>query len=245
MEKILFKKTDRLLRAFEKTFFIFGLLPMDEYTISYKIYSFLIFGIFFVLFSILSTLEAVFNENLEDAMFSVLLSIAVCCIMYRMVIFYQKQSVIKKLLVNTDVFADVSNYCIENKDQYNAILDKLNTFVDFAYQMYCMFTVTVLMMMIVPLFYTEKVLLIKIWVPFEIDWKSNDLAFWIIYVFTNTCMAFFAISIGRCLFVWLIMLNLSLKFEILGFRLTNLKVQQNFNRINFIDCINYHQQIKA
>lgn len=108
-----------------------------------------------------------------------------------------------------------------------------------------MFTVTVSMMFLVPLFNKEKVLLIKIWVPFDVDWKSNDLAFWLIYIYTNTCMALFATSIGRCLFIWYIMLNLSLKFEILGYRLTNLKSQQNTTRIDFINCVEYHLQIKA
>lgn len=244
MEQKPFKKINRLLRGFEKAFYIFGLLPMVEYTMCYKIYSFTIFAIFYVIFSILSTLEAVFNDNLEDAMFSILLSIAVWCIMFRMVVFYRKRHVIEKLLIDTHVFADVNNYCTEKKEQYSSVLKKLDTFVDFAYKMYCMFTVTVLMMMIVPLFSSEKVLLIKIWVPFNVDWKSNDLAFWLIYIYTNTCMALFATSIGRCLFVWHIMLNISLKFEILGYRLTNLKSQKLQTRIDFIDCIKYHQQIK-
>lgn len=245
MEGKLFNKISRLLSGFEKTFYIFGLFPMVEYAQCYKIYCFLVFAIFFFIFSILSTLEAVFNKKLEDTMFSSLLSIAVSCIMFRMVIFYRKKKVIEKLLVNTDVFADVNNYCSENKDQYNSVLEKINSFVDFAYKMYCMFTVTVLMMMIVPLFNKEKVLLIKVWLPLDVDWKSNDLAFWIMYLFTNTTMAFCAISIGRCLFVWYIMLNISLKYEILGYRLTNLKIQQSSTRSDFIDCIQYHLQIKA
>lgn len=114
-------------------------------------------------------------------MFSGLLSIAVSRIMFRMVIFYRKKNVIKKLLINTDVFADAKHYCLDNKNQYDAVLEKLDNFVDFAYRMYCMFTVTVLMIMILPLFNKESVLLIKIWVP-QVDWDSNDLVFWIMCI---------------------------------------------------------------
>lgn len=89
---------------------------MVEHTQCYKIYCFILFSVFFVLFTITSTLEAVFNETLWDTMFSGLLSIAVSCIM---VIFYRKKNVIKKLLVNTDVFADAKNYCLD-KNQYDA-----------------------------------------------------------------------------------------------------------------------------
>ncbi|XP_037045768.1 putative odorant receptor 71a [Bradysia coprophila] len=178
-------------------------------------------------------------------MFSGLLTIAVTCIMFRMIVFYRKKSVIKMLLVNTDIAADVKTYCMDNRDQYQAVLQKVNSFVDFAYKMYSMFTITVLMMMIVPLFNKEKVLLIKVWVPLDIDWKSNEIAFWIMYVFTNTTMAFCAISIGRCLFVWYIMLNISLKYEILGYRLTNLKVKQHSSRMDIISCIKYHLDIKS
>lgn len=245
MEDKVFEKIARLFVGFEKTFYIFGLFPSTEYTNRYKIYCFVIFAIFFVLFSIASILEAVFTETLEDTMFSGLLTIAVTCIMFRMIVFYRKRTVIRNLLANTDVSVDVKNYCIDNTDQYRAVLRKLETFVDFAYKMYYMFTVTVLMMMIVPLFNKEKVLLIKVWVPLDVDWKDNEIAFWIMYIFTNTTMALCAISIGRCLFVWYIMLNISLKYEILGYRLTNLKSQQQSSKLDLISCVNYHLEIKA
>lgn len=205
----------------------------------------MIFAIFFVMFCITSAIEAFYSETIGVAMFPALLTIAVSCIMFRMIIFYRKQNVIQKLLINTDVIGDVNQYCIGNKEQYIVVLKKINSFVDFAYQMYSMFTVTVLMMIIVPLFSSEKVLLVKVWIPFEIDWKTNDIAFWMLYVFTNTTMAFCAISIGRCLFVWYIMLNISLKYEILGYRLTNLKHQLISPRTELISCIKYHLQIKA
>lgn len=245
MEEKLSLKVSKLFSRFEKLSYLFGLLPMVDYSPCYKIYCFVIVAIFFVIFIILSTLEAVFSKSVEDAMFIGCFSIMVINITFRMVIFYQKRNVIKKLFVNTDVFADVKKYCMENKEKHDTILEKLNTFVDFAYTMYCMFIVTVLMMIIVPLFIKEKFLLLSIWVPLEIDWRTNDIAFWILYVFTNSTMALCLVSIGRCLFVWYIMLNISIKFEILGCRLTNLKGQQSSSREDFIDCIQYHLQIKA
>lgn len=245
MEEKLRKRVSRLFTGLEKVSYLLGLLPMVDCSPCYKIYCFIVVAVFYVLFIILTILEALFSKSVEDTMFIGCFSIMVLNITFRMVIFYRKRNVIKKLFLNTDIFADVENYCMENKETYNAILEKLNTFVDFAYTMYCMFVVTVLMMIIVPLFIKEKFLLLSIWVPFEIDWRTNDIAFWILYVFTNSTMALCVVSIGRCLFVWYIMLNISIKFEILGCRLTNLKGQQSYSRQDFIDCIQYHLRIKA
>lgn len=245
MEENLCKKISRLFNTFEKTSYYFGLLPMVDYSPCYTIYSFIVVAIFFILFIILSILEAIYSKTLEDTMFIGVFSIMVINITFRMVEFYRKKNVIKNLLVNTDAFAEVNAYCKENKEKYNAILEKLNTFIDFAYKMYCMFIVTVLMMIIVPLFSKEKILLLRIWVPFEADWRTNDIVFWILYVFTNSTMVLCTISIGRCLFVWYIMLNISIKFEVLECRFENLKSQQSSTRKDFIDCIQYHLQIKA
>lgn len=241
------KKVSTLFDGLEKTISFLGLLPMMDlnHAQCYKIYCYIVVAIFFIIFIIFSTLEAVFSKTLEDTMFSGCFSIMVINITLRMMLFHQKRNSIEKLLVNTDVFADVDKYCMGNRDKVNAIYDKLNTFVDFAYKLYCMFIVTVLMMIIVPLFFKEKFLLLTIWVPKELDWKTNDIVFWIMYVFTNGTMVLCTFVIGRCLFVWYVMLNISIKFDILGYRFKNLKSQQHSYRKELIDCISYHIQIKT
>lgn len=100
-----------------------------------------------------------------------------------------------------------------------------------------------------PIITSEKRLPFNIWFPF--DWKRYTLAHWLAYSYIIFCLTFNSFICLLTLIIWYILLNCSIKYQILGQRFKNLgALQSGKNDENsFLDqltkLITVHHQIEV
>lgn len=100
-----------------------------------------------------------------------------------------------------------------------------------------------------PILSAEKKLPFNIWFPF--GWKRYALAHWLAYSYIIFCLTFNSFMCLLTLIIWYIMLNCSIKYQILGQHFKNLGTIQSVENdensflCQLMELITIHQQIEV
>lgn len=235
-EEIFLVKTGGIIKRSEFLFYILGLWPKDNSSILYKIYGISIFVTFYVSYLVATALGMLFSTNFVEKIHLSLVTFSAFAVMYRVLIFYRKKEQIQHLT------SMINDYSIDDGKQFTSINEKIKTFEKYAYLLMYVPAAGVLMIMFVPMISNSKVLIINIWVP--IDLEQSSLAFWIACAYSSICLSFIVTAFQPSLVIWYTMLNISIKYEILGNKLMKLgNGTAGQFEMNLIDLVKEHRNI--
>lgn len=171
--------------------------------------------IYHALFLILLVVGATTAENVDKSIFLSEISVAVMVLFFKLWLLIWKQDEILILLNRICVFS------IRHDDDFLYFNNKLEKFVKFvaAFLIAILFT-ALLETLLLPFVGSEKSLVFEI--AFPLDWRDNDVAFYIaiFFVFTETFLT--TIPVLFSVLIWYLLLMCSLRYEILGSELRKL-----------------------
>lgn len=108
------------------------------------------------------------------------------------------------------------------KDQSTECVEKLKKFMKFV-QFYSLMVITSFILLLIstlPAFSNERRLPLVVWLPF--DWKDSHILFWIAYAFVVIGLTINIAVIIFTTIIWYLMLNCSIKYEVLGDQFRNM-----------------------
>lgn len=199
----------------------FGVWPKNIKSISYKCYAFVVQLVFSFGYTVCLSGAVAESADFQEATVSIPLSLSCLIICTRITNFYVNNDSMQERL------NEIHRFELWNRDEQSFIANRLKGFN----RLSLAFSVTIyfclLTQLIVPLFLSDIKLPLPIWFP--LDWQHNSLHFWIVYVYSS--MAIFVIGhmvmllqIYTC---YLMFMN-TIKFEVLGMRLSRLGHQPHY-----------------
>lgn len=115
----------------------------------------------------------------------------------------------------------LSVYTTDDRGEFDSINEKMNRFMKIAkYYFYAMLFGAVSSQLFVPFLGNEKKLFVNI--GFPLDYKTNDIAFWIAFLFSSSEGILCGISCLFPIIVWYLLINCGLMYKVLGNKLKNI-----------------------
>lgn len=235
-----------LIRQIIRVYYKFGVWQNADVNLFRKIVRMMVFllgSIGFVAALIGGSLVA---EDYNESLYLLTAGIIVAVLIFKTYLNYSKGNQILTVL------HAICLHSVPNSEQlqYQVYL-KLNNFKKFAVLYLGIILVILFTFFILysPILTSERKLPFNIWFPF--DWKRYALAHWMAYSYIIFSLTFNSFICLLTLIIWYIMLNCSIKYQILGQRLKNLgTVKRRDNEDNvFLDqlmeLITMHQQIEV
>ncbi len=170
---------------------------------------------------------AIKSDSKDDCIYLTEVSIAVGNLLVKLWVLIWKQKQFLEMLGRICVFS------VECHDDFVHANEKLKRFINVLMAILVVLLIgDISGLLITPYIGSEKTLLFNVAFPF--DWKNNDIAFllanaYIVYGVGLGLMAFLFSTT-----IWYVMLNLSLRYELLGNQLTNMGTISNESTRNKI-----------
>lgn len=135
---------------------------------------------------------------------------------------------------------EILEHSTDDKNLLMSVNRKLNIFGKFGQTLFAIVSLTVTGLFFLPLFSETRLLPYKLWFPFD---NNRNIALAITtQAYAIICMALFAISMLSTLFIWYLLLNVSIKYETFGSHLKGLNNQQDGHH-ELIELIKFHLRI--
>lgn len=119
----------------------------------------------------------------------------------------------------------ICNCSIRDHDNFSLIAGKLRSFMKFSIVFIVALNVAALFSAVLPLLRSERTFFFKI--AFPLDWKPNEIAFWTANLFIFAGNALSIVAILFSVIIWYLMLNCSLRYEVLGNELRTMGAPRN------------------
>ncbi|XP_037025628.1 odorant receptor 94a-like [Bradysia coprophila] len=175
----------------------------------------LFYCIYYSLFILSFMVGAIRSEKMDSTIF--LTEVSVTALVYGaklgILIWKQKQII--------DLLNRVCQFSIRDDYGYVLFKDKLKGFITFLICFEIAVAVgAVLSVLVLPFFGSEKTLFFEI--AFPLDWRNNDVAFCVVTVFIFIGIMVTIFVLLFTILIWYLLLNCSLRYEILGQELKNM-----------------------
>lgn len=149
------------------------------------------------------------NENVDLAIFSCECGIADAVLCVKLWMFIWKQKQIQEILNQISVFS------MQNYELFKDFENKLEKPMKFASICFRAFFVYTFLIGIGPFVGTERKFFVDFALP--LDYKNNEIAFWIAYVYLTTVAALgIIITVSTSVVIGYLMFHCSLRYEVLG-----------------------------
>lgn len=242
------------INQINELFYGFGLWHRrDEVTVRETILK-LCYSIYYLLYPLSIMAGVVTTSDTNEALISVLAGIIYSLASIKALYIIWKKKQISELLHRICVFS------IEDNEEFTLVSDKLKIFMRFVsfFLSFLLFG-SACDLLIVPFLGSEKKLFVNI--AFPLDWRNNEIAYWIAFAFVLTEGIFLALTPFFSVVMWYLMLNCALKYEILGKQFekmdqmrtadaatneqtTTYAIEQNLFLRNLFSAIRSHQHIR-
>ncbi len=113
-----------------------------------------------------------------------------------------------------DFLHDLSSHSTSDSEEFVRINTKLKNFVKLSLGFLLVGGMALFCAAIIPLVSNEKILMVN--VAFPLDWKNDSFSFWIAYLFVMGGCMYGVFSFVFVIIVWYLMINCTIKYEILG-----------------------------
>lgn len=175
----------------------------------------LFYTIYFTLFLISLIVGAFTSDSIDESIFLVVTAAITVVALTRLL------HVVWKKLEIVELLNRICVHSIDDQKQYVVVNERLETFMKFAVVLACTtVVVNVFCAFSVPLIGKERSQVYNIGFPF--DWRTNAVVYWIEFVFIFTSVSLGSLSLLVCLLTWYLLLNCSLKYDVLANRLRNM-----------------------
>lgn len=197
-------------------FYLIGLWQDDNRT-NFRKWVWKIFHLaVYVYYPVSLAVGALTNDNENARMFLVVLSIVTFVLAVRLYyILWKKDQIIKFII-------EMGAHSIEDNEQFCFVNNKIRVFIKFVTYLQFMLVSSVIAMTIItsPIFSNEKMLPMNIYFP--LDWKNNELFYWIAFLFVNYEMMISLVSALLNTIVWYLLMSFGIKYQTLGNQFKNL-----------------------
>nr|QGW45389.1 odorant receptor 16 [Bradysia odoriphaga] len=175
----------------------------------------LFYFVYFALFFLSLGIGAVTNDRIEQSIFLANISIGVAVLAIKLWLLIWNQNKIINLLDR------VYHFSIRNEDDQIRFNDRLGRFMKFVFGFIIAIIVTDFFGIIVlPFVGSEKTFFFEI--AFPLDYKNNEIAFWIAFVFLFIGICLTAFIIIFTTIIWFLLFVCSLRYEVLESELKNM-----------------------
>lgn len=247
-------KIHEVINSLISIFFRLGLWHREhELTIIEKMIM-IFYSIYYFLFPISLMAGAFSTDNKDESIFLIESAIMASVVSVKWIYIIWRKKEILELLNRVGV------HSLEDHEEFTLVNDMLKNLMRFA-RVYIslVYFVAVCIVMVMPFLGGEKKLFFNI--GFPLDWRNNEIAFWIAFVFVFTEVV---LTVIVCLFsvlMWYSMFNCAIRYEVLGHKIRNMGVvrqdedtankrtmsdveKQNLYLQDLISAIKSHKDIK-
>lgn len=167
------------------------------------------YSIYYSLFPISLMAGALSSDNKDEFVFAVEVSLISTVLLVKILyIIWRKQQIL-------DILCEICVFSVQDEDEFKLANDKMKRFVKII-NFFCFLVILNLIgaTFVIPFISSEKSFFFNFGFPF--DWKNNEIAYWVVFTFNCTeliltaCVCFFAA------FIWYLIVNCALRYEILG-----------------------------
>lgn len=182
---------------------------------------------------------AFINDNESEKMFLVVLSIVTFVLAIRLYyILWKKDEII-------GFIRKLGAHSITDSEQFYRANDKITIFIKFVTFMELMLLGAVIAMTIItsPIISTTKQLPMNIYFP--MDWKHNELFYWIAFTFVIYEMSLSLSSSLLNPIIWYLMMSCAIKYQVLGSEFKNLgrNIGQKSSKENITSVDSFHTKL--
>lgn len=208
--------------------------------------------IYHFLFVVSLVMGAIQSDNKDDCIFLAETAVTAAVLLLKLWVLIWKQ---KQIL---DLFNRICIFSVRSQADFVCFNDKLQKFMKFVKVFVICVFVGVFLAIILPFLGSEKILFLKI--AFPLDWKNNKFAFHLANAFVITEILLTLTAFFFSVMIWYLMLNCSVRYEVLGNWLTKLghlneefrekkvtildKQKQNFFLVDLTASIDDHLHIR-
>lgn len=229
--------TGLITRRSEIIFYVIGLWPKDHSSILYKLYGIFIFITFYISYFLAIVLKMIFTTKFVEKIHLSLVTFSICTILYRMLLFFKKREQIQHLT------SMITDYSFDDRTEFTSVNTKIKTYERYAYMLMYVPAFGLVLFMFAPIISNTHVLIINIWVPF--NWQDSSLTFWIVCTYSVICLSCLVIAFQPSLVIWYTMLNISIRYELLGYKLTKLGNGAGDFKKDLIELVEEHRKINS
>nr|QGW45384.1 odorant receptor 11 [Bradysia odoriphaga] len=208
---------DETYQQIIKIFYLIGIWQRDEESNYRKIGKKIFFTFFGSLLPIFFATNVFLCDDRNESIFSVHIGI-ITAVMYVKFLYllFKKHEILAFL--NDPIVV----HSIENREEYEQTNEKIKKFIRFVqvYLLAILITTALVVLIELPVFSTDKGL------PFFISftWNKSEIVYWLAYLFLSLSMVLYSVINFMTVFVWYIMLNYFIEYELLGNKLKKLGV---------------------
>lgn len=207
----------------------------------------LFYCIWYTLYPISLIVGVFTGEKGDESIFLAEISDLITVLSVKMWILVWQQKEIRRL------FNRICIFTIRNHDDFQFVNRKLNKFMRFVTGLFLSLSMSGVCIAVVPFIGSERNIIFKI--AFPLDWKNDEYAFFAVNFFLFTQIIFTLTAYSFSIIIWYLMLNCSLRYEVLGNELKNLGVRKIVTKISsnesrkiffrdLMTSIKSHQQIR-
>lgn len=190
-------------------------LTFCKVAISKWIYSFNM-----ILFQIIiATCTMWISTDKNESIFLVQVELLALVMMVKLIFLLRNKAIILLFLSDTIVTHNFTDY-----EVFVQVKKKLRKFMKFVHAYIALMALIVVVLIVspLPMFSSDKKL--PMFIVYSLNWKYNEHIYWIIYIpLVLQIFIIFAINLLTVI-IWYVMLNCSIKYQILGNKLMNLGV---------------------
>lgn len=202
-------------------FYEFGLWHNEEKSTFRKNGRRLFYLLNMILFQILLVTCACFSDDKSESVFLVQVEISAIVMAVKLIYLLWKKDTILEMLSTTMVAHSISDHVL-----FMQVNKKITKFMKFVHVYLVMIAVIVFILIIspLPIFSVEKKLPLSI--PFSLDCKYSEIIYWLTYAFLTFQICLIAVVNLLTVIIWYVMLNCSIKYQILGNQFRRLGVRE-------------------
>lgn len=164
--------------------------------------------IFYASFPISLASGALINGDKEDSTYLTAMAIAVVVEVVRLFYIIWRESDIVKLIQENNVMT------IEDREDLTRVNNKVKNLMKFSLYLILVPVITNKAVLGYYIIKGDRTLPVKI--GFPLDWKKNEIGYWLAFSYTAVELTFSEIITLLNILIWNLMLNFSLKYELLG-----------------------------
>lgn len=197
--------------------------------------------VFYAIFPVLLAFEACVSDNLNATIFLADEATATLVVTVKLAYLLWKQTEIHSLL------HEISSYSIVDQNQFLQIKKELKNFTNFVIFYLWLVAVGCCFLLCLPLLSSEKKLPFNI--NFRLKWSYSEVAYLIEYSYITFALLLSCVCVLLNPIIWYMMLNCSMKYQILGSRLKNMgrrleAEEKHFFLQELIESIKIYQHLR-
>lgn len=203
----------------------------------------LFFLLYLIAFQVFNAISAFLTDDKNETIFLTEIGVFYAVITVKQVYLLWKKDKIIAFLNDP-----ISAHSTEHHEVSQYVNRKLNGFMRFVHIYLLMLTITSSFIgtSCLPMFTTEKKL--PYFISYSIDWTQSEIMYWFMYGFVSLAIIYGFIFNFVTIFIWYLMFNYSVAYEVVGNQLRNLGVdrrptatERNLFQLQLIDSVETHR----